>query len=98
MKTREEIIDTKKAIEYQGIIMYTKRDVLDAMEEYVIQKTHADWQLCPKCSGQGIVSKPPYVAGDVYQWSSSSTSFTCNLCNGAKVIAPIILSEKLEQE
>lgn len=45
-----------------------------------------EWQLCPKCNGQGIVSKPPRVAGDVYQWSSTSTSFTCDLCNGAKMI------------
>lgn len=41
------------------------------------------WQICPKCNGQGIVSKPPYVAGDIHQWSSNSTSFfLCNMCNG----------------
>ena len=45
------------------------------------------FQLCPKCNGQGIVSKPPWVAGDVTQWSSSATSFPCNVCNGAKIIA-----------
>jgi len=33
------------------------------------------WQKCPKCDGQGIVSKPSYVPGDVYQWSSSATTF-----------------------
>lgn len=44
------------------------------------------WQTCPKCNGQGIVSRPPWVAGDVYQWSSSSTSYPCDVCNGAKVI------------
>lgn len=44
------------------------------------------YQLCPKCNGQGTVSKPPYVAGDVNQWTSSSTSFQCDVCNGAKVL------------
>lgn len=44
------------------------------------------YQLCPKCNGQGIVSKPPYVAGDVYEWSSTQSSFTCDVCNGSKII------------
>lgn len=46
-----------------------------------------EYQLCPKCNGQGIVSKPPYVAGDVHQWSSTSTSFPCDVCLGQKIIA-----------
>lgn len=44
------------------------------------------YQMCPKCNGQGIVSKPPYIAGDVYHWSGSASSFTCDVCNGAKII------------
>ena len=48
--------------------------------------TRSALQLCPKCNGQGIVSKPPWVAGDVHQWTSSATSFVCDVCNGAKVI------------
>ena len=48
--------------------------------------THSAYQLCPKCNGQGIVSKPPYVAGDVHEWSSTSATFTCDVCNGAKII------------
>lgn len=47
-------------------------------------------QLCPKCNGQGTVSKPPYVAGDVHEWTSSSASFVCDVCNGAKII-PVTL-------
>jgi hypothetical protein len=43
-------------------------------------------QLCPKCNGQGIVSKPPYIAGDVHEWASASITFTCDVCNGAKVL------------
>lgn len=41
---------------------------------------------CPKCDGQGIVSKPPWVAGDVFIWSSTQAAFTCDVCNGAKII------------
>ena len=44
------------------------------------------WQICPKCKGQGIVSKPPNVPGDVYDWSESSVSYPCNLCNGQMII------------
>lgn len=44
------------------------------------------YQLCPKCGGQGAVSKPPYVPVDVHQWSSTQTSFVCDVCNGAKVL------------
>ena len=44
------------------------------------------YQKCPKCDGQGIVSKPPWVAGDVHEWSSTDTSWTCDVCNGAKIL------------
>lgn len=44
------------------------------------------WQICPKCNGQGSVSRPPYIPGDVKSWSSSSTVFVCDICNGAKLI------------
>ena len=43
-------------------------------------------QICPKCNGQGIVSKPPWVAGDVDTWNSTATTHVCDLCNGAKII------------
>ena len=44
-------------------------------------------QLCPKCNGQGIVSKPSWIAGDVDTWSGSGTAtYICDLCNGGKVI------------
>lgn len=47
-----------------------------------------EYQICPKCNGQGIVSKPPWVAGDVPQWASTSTQmYTCNVCDGHKIIA-----------
>lgn len=51
------------------------------------------YQLCPKCNGQGQVSKPPYIAGDVPEWSSSSVIFQCDVCSGAKVIPMFVVSE-----
>ena len=50
------------------------------------QKLYGEWQLCPKCLGQGTVSKPPYLAGDIFHWSSNQTSFQCDVCNGSKII------------
>lgn len=44
------------------------------------------YQLCPKCNGQGIVNKPPWVAGDQNTWTSTAASFPCDVCNGAKVL------------
>lgn len=41
------------------------------------------WQLCPKCSGQSLVSKPSHIPGDVAEWSSTSAAFVCNMCNGS---------------
>lgn len=43
-------------------------------------------QLCPKCDGQGHVSKPPWVPGDQDGWmSTSTTSYPCLLCGGTGV-------------
>lgn len=39
--------------------------------------------LCPNCGGQKIVSKPPYIAGDVNAWVSSGTpTYPCPTCDG----------------
>jgi len=51
-----------------------------------IYSSAAEWIKCPKCDGQGIVSKPPYVAGDQNTWTDTQTIHTCNLCNGSMVI------------
>jgi hypothetical protein len=55
------------------------------------------YQLCPKCNGQGTVSKPPYITGDVHQWSSTSSQFQCDVCQGAKII-PMIKSQPQQKE
>lgn len=57
------------------------------------------FQVCPKCNGQGTVSKPSFVPGDVHKWESSSTSFICDVCIGAKLIPnPIELTSSLESQ
>lgn len=44
-------------------------------------------QKCPKCDGQGLVSKPPWVAGDATTWVSSTVGpYVCNLCDGQMVV------------
>ena len=48
------------------------------------------WELCPKCHGQGTVSKPPYLPGDVQTWASSdSTPHICDVCNGKRIISSV---------
>lgn len=54
---------------------------------------YVPYQLCPKCNGQGTVSKPSYVPGDVYQWSSSAVTHQCDVCNGAKIIPMCLINE-----
>lgn len=43
---------------------------------------------CPVCEGTGKVSRPPWVAGDVYEWVSSSSCgpYTCSACNGTGLV------------
>ena len=41
---------------------------------------------CPVCDGTGLVSRPPWIAGDVESWDSDRTSYECSVCNGDKII------------
>lgn len=63
----------------------------DIEDESIFEKSRtkdSDWQICPKCSGQGIVSKPTDIAGDINYWSGSQFSnYKCNLCNGKMIIS-----------
>lgn len=44
-------------------------------------------ELCPKCNGQGTVSMPPWVDGDVPYWVDTGTgSYTCPVCGGVGYI------------
>jgi Zn finger protein HypA/HybF involved in hydrogenase expression len=54
--------------------------------EKSLEKKKMKWQKCPKCDGQGIVSKPPYLNGEQQTWTAASSSFLCDVCGGKKII------------
>jgi len=66
----------------------------DKIKEILPNIDAIPYQKCPKCDGQGMVSKPPYIAGDVHQWSASECAFTCDVCNGAKIIPMFSVNHK----
>lgn len=42
---------------------------------------------CPVCNGQGLVSRPPHIAGDVYRWSTSDCApHPCRACGGTGIV------------
>lgn len=42
---------------------------------------------CPVCQGQGTVSRPPFVAGDVPGWTTSGTQqYACRACGGTGIV------------
>jgi DnaJ-class molecular chaperone len=42
---------------------------------------------CPVCYGTGLVSRPPWVPGDVNEWQASGIGpYTCRTCFGRGVI------------
>jgi len=45
-----------------------------------------EWQLCPKCLGQGTVSRPPGLPADIQEFSSTQINYTCDICTGSKII------------
>lgn len=86
--TNEDILDS---IVQDGTgIEVTQDEALAAMElaraDEREGKAAIPYQLCPKCNGQGQVTKPPYTPGDVHEWVSSSITFQCDVCNGSKII------------
>lgn len=64
-------------IEIENILKDQGKDIKDSYVPY---------QLCPMCHGQKTVSKPPHLAGDVNQWTSSGVQFSCGICTGAGII------------
>ena len=45
-------------------------------------------QKCPVCDGTGLVSRPPWVAGD-QEWSTTSIGpWPCKRCNGVGTFTP----------
>lgn len=42
---------------------------------------------CPVCNGAGTVSRPPWIAGDIQAWESTSTAvYECKACQGTGVL------------
>ncbi len=42
---------------------------------------------CPVCSGSGLVSRPPYIAGDQPTWTTKDTgTYQCKTCKGTGVL------------
>ena len=77
-------------------LMHQRGDIITDSDDFATALNQIDiasesqavpFQKCPKCDGQGIVAKPPFIAGDVHQWSSTSVTFPCDVCNGAKIIS-----------
>ena len=79
----EQLLNNRGLI---GAAIDETQEVVKNINYDTVLPTVTFMQLCPKCNGHGAVSKPPYVAGDVHEWTSSATSFTCDVCNGAKII------------
>jgi hypothetical protein len=44
------------------------------------------YQICPKCNGQRVVAKPPWVDGQQMTWVSDNGSYPCDICNGSGII------------
>lgn len=44
-------------------------------------------QSCPVCAGSGLVSRPPWVAGDQPVFlDTSSGPWTCSVCHGGGIV------------
>ena len=44
-------------------------------------------EKCPVCAGTGLVSRPPWIAGDQPTWASSSIGpWPCKVCDGTGLI------------
>lgn len=83
METCNGKINSNGICERCGIKSQTSSAYCLRLVEKILFVPH---QICPKCNGQGIVSKPPWIAGDVNQWTSDLASYQCDLCGGVKVI------------
>jgi len=45
------------------------------------------YQKCPVCEGTGLVTRPPWVAGDQPTWVDSSCGpYPCKACKGTGLL------------
>jgi RecJ-like exonuclease len=55
-------------------------------------------QKCPVCDGTGLVSRPPYIAGDQESWHSGTAGpYPCKTCCGTGVVAIVTPIYKLPE-
>lgn len=65
---------------------------MEKMNDIQSEKILGEWQLCPKCNGNGIIFNP-------YMNVSSSPYVQCDVCCGAKILAkPVIGKYRIEYE
>lgn len=89
---KQEIAEQKKSnkLLHEAMVTAEQRGFDKAREDAASKQVGVGnvWQLCPKCQGQGQVSKPPGMPVEVQEWASTEISFMCDVCNGTKIIAP----------
>lgn len=64
------------------------------------KNTYGEWQVCPKCLGQKVVSRPPYIPVDADTWGSTAVTHQCDICHGLGILKKplIICTEDEDQE
>jgi len=54
--------------------------------------------VCPNCNGQKIVSRPPWLAGDQQEWSSTGTdTYPCPTCDSRGYLLVDLFEEGRKQ-
>lgn len=57
-----------------------------------------EYQLCPKCNGQGTICMPEHIPGDVDHFISSELVSVCHVCKGEKIIVTPCYENRLLNE
>ena len=54
----------------------------------------SEWQLCPKCSGNGSVNMSQRILGNPVEAFNPMANIMCDVCQGHKIIVKPIVSKK----
>lgn len=90
MKKIEEVI--ADFIPNGHLLMASKtQEIKNAMEYWALLNKNnvSEWQLCPKCNGEGIISNYPATTTNVTR--------QCDVCNGAKILAKPLIDNPILQ-
>jgi predicted RNA-binding protein with PUA domain len=89
MADRKELLSQLERIIEKGNQNYNT-SLRKVLEIFRYEAQLGEWQLCPKCAGEGIVTEQTTSA------FIATVTRTCPVCNGAKVLArPIINSNNV---